>query len=79
MSRGSKTTAGGSPPAEPFRRPERARIRILNAGARGSETNLAPLSACDCDNHTHCNVHTDVCVADEIGTDVDVEGCGIWG
>jgi hypothetical protein len=38
-----------------------------------------PLSACDCDNHSTCDVHTDVCGADEVDTDVDVDACGIWG
>ena len=54
----------------------RPRIRVLNGHA--SDARL-PLAACDCDNHTTCDVHVDVCGADEIDADADAKVCGIWG
>lgn len=60
-------------------RRERKRIRLLNAEPQAGADGLMPLSACDCDSHSTCDVHTDVCGADEVNVDVDAQVCGIWG
>jgi hypothetical protein len=73
-------TPDATGPGDEAARPrERKRIRVLNGGAKAGGDDLMPLSACDCDNHSTCDVHTDVCGADEVDVDVDAQVCGIWG